>query len=1176
MTTLSSLSKLSVSRTKLHLAVRALLFMLLMVVVGGVYALTLPMNIDQVTGVWNTASARAAAIGGFPDVIPGSGWNDISCARTGTVGGETQIGWGSAAGTCPDGLDRSQSRFGFTGTSNLSTNPDEYMLLGRFTHYNNSIVAETVLGYINLNITLNFNSATGASPNPVTIPVQIQLDETPNNDSECPYGGQCSDAVFVSLPHDPIPVTIDGLPFSMLDVGFVPASETCPATPGESSPETHYVSPEGGSNSACVYAAIRFTGQSSIAVDAQPETQTVPLNSSANLTFTVTNTGNGPVQNVSVTHPLCTPAYTSGDLNSDGLLDLTESWMYSCATSPIVASSVTNVTVNASDLNGAAVAPASDSVAINIPSPTPTDRPTGVPPTQEPSDVPPAASPTPALQASATTAPVIGVFDPGMSKIGYLPEGSLGLPGEAINWDITISNYGAAAGSNVVVVDELRPELQIDGVTLEKGSFTISGQTVTITIPTLAPGEEVLVTIATTVLSRPDDLVFTNTAVMPGTDETAAASLRVRAVPQALDAPAIIMPLAASTPNPITGPIPQVDGAPTPTVEVFPGTQVCWDEDFSNGGTLPGFGPYMILILDPALTFDSAEFYHLNLVPVFTGTFPAAPGNQLNDPIADEMITGPAGHTMIVLRMPVGSVVTGGPLLQTHFCVTVDSAAAINVPLPIEVIGGYEFGDTATGVNGPILNTPDPDTGSITPILVTFDKSNSTPENERPPGPMWQYSYFLSIELAPGKTLTNASFNDTLSPYFQFTGLGPTTGTCTSTLGSSTLPSTSSPGGTLNLTFSSIVNPSASSTCTLTVEYTGYITDILDEVGNSPNDVDILNNATFDYSYLGNPGPQIPSDDHVSAEHTVFQKSASPAVVQPGDTVNYSVVFQITEYGTVASMTITDTMSAGVDYVANSGNLTVGSYNGAITPIITVNGDGTLTLVFDITALSGNIPPGSGTLTYQGTVRQHYRDGSGGSSPNPILAADPLPNTVTGDFILTDGSTFQNNSGASVVVQPISLTKEVISTPSNGIGYEPGEPVTYRLTVQIPSGDTQDVVLRDYFPLPVFDIDHPNLGLQVGIAPFTLPRYNVSGSCAGVCGIELGPMHSPGLGAVADLIAIDPATNSLEIHWPDIDTDPTAPRTLQFDITIAITDDPFADGLHLSNISRINTENTPN
>ncbi len=301
MTTLSSLSKLSVSRTKLHLAVRVFLFVTLLAVVGGVYALTLPMAIDQVTGVWDTDSATAATIGGFPDVIPGSSWSDISCARTGTVGSETQIGWGSASESCPAGLDRSQSRFGFSGSANLSTSPDEYMLLGRFTHYNNTIFADYVLGYINLNITLNFNPAAGASPNPVTIPVQIQLDETPNNQEDCPYGGSCSDAIFVSLPDDPIPVTIDGLPFSMLDVGFVPASEVCPATPGQS-PETHYVSPEGGSNSACVYAAIRFTGQSSIAVDAQPEIQTVPLNSSANLTFTVTNTGSGPVQNVSVTH----------------------------------------------------------------------------------------------------------------------------------------------------------------------------------------------------------------------------------------------------------------------------------------------------------------------------------------------------------------------------------------------------------------------------------------------------------------------------------------------------------------------------------------------------------------------------------------------------------------------------------------------------------------------------------------------------------------------------------------------------------------------------------------------------------------------------------------------------------------------------------------------------------
>ena len=48
--------------------------------------------------------------------------------------------------------------------------------------------------------------------------------------------------------------------------------------------------------------------------------------------LTVTNIGNTPLDNVTVSDPLCdaTPLFTGGDANIDGLLDLSETWMYTC------------------------------------------------------------------------------------------------------------------------------------------------------------------------------------------------------------------------------------------------------------------------------------------------------------------------------------------------------------------------------------------------------------------------------------------------------------------------------------------------------------------------------------------------------------------------------------------------------------------------------------------------------------------------------------------------------------------------------------------------------------------------------------------------------------------------------------------------------------------------------
>jgi len=60
-------------------------------------------------------------------------------------------------------------------------------------------------------------------------------------------------------------------------------------------------------------------------------------------TFTVTNTGDTTLSNISVTDPKCTPVYESGDANSDNKLQTTETWVYTC--SKKLADTTTNTVV---------------------------------------------------------------------------------------------------------------------------------------------------------------------------------------------------------------------------------------------------------------------------------------------------------------------------------------------------------------------------------------------------------------------------------------------------------------------------------------------------------------------------------------------------------------------------------------------------------------------------------------------------------------------------------------------------------------------------------------------------------------------------------------------------------------------------------------------------------------
>lgn len=805
----------------------------------------------------------------------------------------------------------------------------------------------------------------------------------------------------------------------------------------------------------------------------------------------------------------------------------------------------------------------------------------------------------------ADQTPQISVFDPALSKVGELPAGSIGLPGEQLNWIVTVTNNGTVAGRDVVIVDNVRPEMRVDGVSLDSGTFTIDGQLVTVTIPVLNAGESIDFSIETTVLSSPRNGIMTNTVTTQDNSESAEAQVILPIFSQT--ATSGFSRFASIVPPP-AGPNPNIAGLPD--VDVFAGEQVCFDASFTNTG-FPGYGPYLRIILPPELILDSLNFINTPQTPIFVGTFPAAPGNQLIDPISVDTITGIEGYRFWVVRYPIGSVVQGNPPLDMNVCVTVDSnSALIGVDYPIEIIPGYEFGDTATGSNGPIVDPADPGKdGEITPILVLFDKSDNTPEGERPPGPDWTYQYTLTITLAPGQRLVNASFNDALDADWQFVSLDSVSGTCTRTPlnGTQTLPAAPPPevgGGALAINFTEINNGSTATPCDVTIVYSGYILDILTETGidGDPAEEDIFNTASFDTSWTGNaddmviPQAQQTDTNTVLVENQVFQKGVSPADVIPGTALSYTINFQITQYDAISSSILTDVIPSGISTDYDSYQVVIGGTtypidNANITR--TCNADGTITVQFNLLDAVG-IPtpiPGStaGQVQYEGEVDSFYRlnDSSCNLDTNePVRASDILTNTVNGNFVLQSGATQQNNSSATVVVLPITITKEtltILNPPENGVGYVHGEDVTFRLAMEIPSGDTQGVVFKDFFPLPVFDIDDADLGFELpgGVGPFTLPIQNTTNLCfqqftdgdnTHNCGITWGPNTT----IMPDIqsFTINGAENSLTIIFDDVNT--SGVQTIEIDITISVIDNPFADGLFLSNQFEAQVENSDN
>ena len=577
--------------------------------------------------------------------------------------------------------------------------------------------------------------------------------------------------------------------------------------------------------------------------------------------------------------------------------------------------------------------------------------------------------------------------------------------------------------------------------------------------------------------------------------------------------------------------------AASPPSEGFVGEPSCFTAGFTNSGANPGFGPYYQVVTQDQYTLSSASFVMLNQSITTVGVFPAAPGNQLTDPFSGELVTGDEGSTLSVVRYPIGSVVAGQPSLDLTLCIDVDSAAPIDVELvnAFSVTPAYELGDTPTGENGPIIGSQS--NYNFTPVVIRYAVSNMLPEMENPPGPAWQWTIEVVADIASDRTVTPIDFSTvspiTLPSNVQF--VGPVTFSGTGVSCTSVDPGPG-PGGSVELS------------CT---SGSGTIGDPTDIVAAFPvYIVDTLNETSCSNSSAIN-----------TAKHVTIQKTSFGMNI-PDGTVTYEIEFQISEFVEgIDRLVITDVMPDGLTFV-NTPTLT---YNGgsAVSIAASPNNDspsaGQTTVVYtDVTSLTGTLLPAtSGTITYTATIDQTY------SSSEPVRARDTLINTVTGEYDIADGispptigaSNCTDTSSETITVQGVASSKSIVGSSS----VSPGDLITWRLRLDIPSGDVQNIVFDDYFPLPIFDVGN------IDISSTDIDGTNTS----------ISRNTNPGgdtFGQDPTAISVDTGENRLTIIWPDVST--TSGVVIEVDVETEVSSEPFADGLDISNVFQATTNST--
>ncbi|MEM6273042.1 MAG: hypothetical protein AAF998_26750, partial [Bacteroidota bacterium] len=582
--------------------------------------------------------------------------------------------------------------------------------------------------------------------------------------------------------------------------------------------------------------------------------------------------------------------------------------------------------------------------------------------------------------------------------------------------------------------------------------------------------------------------------------------------------------------------VPVITGNTAPS-ENFINEEFCFSVTLEEGlGT--GYGPYLRIFLPPGVDLNSVSFAStgtLTLQGVSTGTAINDPNHDFGTP--NDSVTIPVGWSFYTFDYPVGSVTAGGVPLETEVCLQFDPGVVpLGTPQDIQFQTGYIFGDTPTGDNGPTLGPLQ--TTMITPTLYLFEKEYLTlPKYDRTPGPSWPLTYQLQADVADGMTVTSLVYTDILPDslvYLPGSAVAPP-GCTIDTSGIVPLV----PGGTITVTCPSATGILGGPDNIVT--YQGYLVDVLDETiaGGLCDEHLVLNNANFDT----NEGAAVIDPDTVIAFNLTFQHGMNPGSIIPGATVNHSIAIQVSDFITeVDSFVMEVVIDDGLDYLGNAvfdGN--------AIVPVSSTVVAGVTTNVYHLIASSGPLLPGTAhTLTFDTRVRQVYQ-----ATGNPVLARDVLGAIANGFYHLSDESPglvgCQYSCPASVSVLPVVVDKQVIGAAN----YVPGDSVTYRLSMAIPSGDADAVSFIDYLPLPIHDVNSLNLTF-------------------GGASIFPGPAHN---GQIPLNITTIPANNALVIDWGDVNT-ANPPETLQVDIRVGITTIPYADALFHSNFLEARSDNT--
>ncbi len=708
------------------------------------------------------------------------------------------------------------------------------------------------------------------------------------------------------------------------------------------------------------------------------------------------------------------------------------------------------------------------------------------------------------------------------------------------------------------------------------------------------------------------------------------------------------------------------------------GSDVSFTATFDNAGAAAddtGYGPFIDLYL-PTTGNDgdgdglggtsiTATFLG-SPVPMTVLTFPGS--GVVNHPLsyalgtgAPLQVNGTPGDRLVVLQLPFGSFTRDQPPAVVDVTVDMSPNANLGELMTIRARGGFTYGGTALNdwccADATLVNPASPDAipdwpgDSVEPTLMTVSKAYNGPEDETATGPNFPRQYEVTVSIAPGQTVDDLFVTDTLPDNIVFNGASGSSGS----LDGATTAVIGSPGGVVVWDFGDGV----AGTATLTIDF--YV-DQYDVGGpgsyvidpGSGDDATAVNTSGATASWT----PTDPDDPGgatsgvcIGCDHTLTPKSiaiqkgvSDPPVVDlhepgytPGDTVEYTLEFQISDFFAFENLIVVDVLSDGqhfdatftpqLDISRGATTITSGNFDdfdptpgtgdiqeywtggtpGTPAPGGLTDGDTEITfrvsdeLIADLATdggilRGGCVPSGgtgggdpdctvfnggplTGTITYRAIILEDFTDIPGDSS---VDHGDPLDNavTITGDVLdVTDlvGSVDDESDDSSAAIEVIrgELSKDIYAYSTDGgltftLGapgqnVSPGDQLVFVLNYTLPSSDTELLEITDYLPLPVLDADE-----------MTTFDETIAGTIppAGTATFGSGDTFYA-LSGIIPTLNVDSDANSVTFDYgPEYDGPGQDLSTVQILFTVTITDDPFADGLLLTNFARASESNS--